>query len=165
MPDDLKTAAPQAKSGARAVSTSIKPSFFRLRTQLVDDGRSEQQMFETENMWARMKVYASGGENTLHAHQNEDHVFIILAGTATFYGPNGEEKSLGRNEGIALPAGSFYRFHATSTEPLVLLRVGCYTKDRGDLKDRIAIDGGPLPGKSKANKYKAPVFRPNAFYE
>ena len=81
------------------------------------------------------------------------------------FGPNGEEKSLGRNEGIVLPAGSFYRFHATSEEPLVLLRVGCFTKDRGDLKDRMGIDGGPLPGKSKANKYKAPVFRPNAFYE
>ena len=95
MPDDIKTAQPK-----RAVNTSIKPSFFRLRTQLVDDGRSEQQMFETENMWARMKVYASGGENTLHAHMSEDHAFIILAGTATFFGPNGEEKSLGRNEGI-----------------------------------------------------------------
>jgi mannose-6-phosphate isomerase-like protein (cupin superfamily) len=160
MPDDIKTTQPK-----RAVNTSIKPSFFRLRTQLVDDGRSEQQMFETENMWARMKVYASGGENTLHAHMSEDHVFIILAGTATFFGPNGEEKSLGRNEGIVLPAGSFYRFHATSQEPLVLLRVGCHTKDRGDLKDRMGIDGAPLPGKSKANKYKPPVFRPNAFYE
>jgi mannose-6-phosphate isomerase-like protein (cupin superfamily) len=159
MPDDIKT------QPTRAVNTSIKPSFFRLRTQLVDDGRSEQQMFETENMWARMKVYASGGENTLHAHMSEDHVFIILAGTATFFGPNGEEKSLGRNEGIVLPAGSFYRFHATSQEPLVLLRVGCHTKDRGDLKDRMGIDGGPLPGKSTANKYKPPVFRPNAFYE
>ena len=40
-----------------------------------------------------------------------------------------------------LPAGSFYRFHATSEEPLVLLRVGCFTKERGDLKERIAIDG------------------------
>ena len=34
-----------------------------------------------------IKVYASGGENTLHAHNNEDHMFVILQGTAIFHGP------------------------------------------------------------------------------
>ena len=165
MPDDLKTTGPNAAGGAGTVNTAIKPSFFRLRTQLLDDGRSNTPIAETENMWARLKVYASGGENTLHAHPNEDHMFIILAGQATFYGPQGEEKTLGRNEGIMLPAGSFYHFHATSVEPLVLLRIGCGANDRGDHLKRIAIDGGPLPGKSKANKWKAPVYRAGAYYE
>jgi mannose-6-phosphate isomerase-like protein (cupin superfamily) len=164
MPDDIKTT-PSAGTGAAPVDTSIKPAFFRLRAQLLDDGRSNTPIAETDNMWARLKVYASGGENTLHAHPNEDHMFIILAGEATFYGPNGEEKPLGRNEGIMLPAGSFYHFHATSAEPLVLLRVGCGANDREDHLKRIAIDGGPLPGKSKANKWKAPVYRDGEYYE
>ena len=92
-------------------------------------------------------------------------MFVILDGTACFYGPEGEEKVLGRNEGLMLPAGSFYSFQATSEEPLVLLRVGCSANDRADHGKRIAIDGGPLPGKSKANKWKAPVYRDGAYYE
>lgn len=164
MPDD---ATPTARTNgeAPAIETSIKPSFFRLRAQLLDNGRSNTPIAETDNMWARLKVYASGGENTLHAHPNEDHMFIILAGTAQFHGPNGEEKTLGRNEGIMLPAGSFYNFEATSEEPLVLLRVGCSANDRDDHLKRIAVDGGPLPGKSRANKWKAPVYRDGAYYE
>ena len=92
-------------------------------------------------------------------------MFIVLAGSACFYGPAEEERELTRNEGIMLPAGSYYRFQATSKEPLVLLRVGCGANDRGKIGERLAIDGGPLPGKSKANKWKAPVYRDGAFYE
>ena len=69
-----------------------KPQFFSMRTQLVTDGRSVNPLAETENLWAWIKVYASGGENTLHAHNNEDHMFVILQGTAIFHGPNDEEK-------------------------------------------------------------------------
>ena len=68
-----------------------KPQFFSMRTQLVTDGRSVNPLAETENLWAWIKVYASGGENTLHAHNNEDHMFVILQGIAIFHGPNGEQ--------------------------------------------------------------------------
>ena len=44
----------------------------------------------TRNMTVVLKTYAAGGENGLHAHTNEDHVFLILEGGATFYGPKGE---------------------------------------------------------------------------
>ncbi|MCG8548477.1 MAG: cupin domain-containing protein [Alphaproteobacteria bacterium] len=158
MPDEIKT-------DPAAVPQDIKPQFFKLRAQLLDEGRSNTPLTETDNMWARLKVYASGGENALHAHPNEDHMFIILDGAACFYGPNGEEKVLSRNDGIMLPAGSLYYFQATSEEPLVLLRVGCAANDRENLGARIQRDGSPLPGKSKANKWKAPVYRPGAYYE
>lgn len=149
----------------RPAPAGIKPTPFQMRAQLLDDGRSNIPLAETDNMWARLKVYASGGENTLHAHPNEDHMFIVLAGEATFFGPNGEDSVLGRNQGIMLPAGCFYHFRSTAEEPLVLLRVGCAVNDREAHKERTAIDGGPLPGKSKANKWKAPVYRPDAYYE
>lgn len=155
MPDDQS---PAAEIGA-------KPTFFKMRAQLLDDGRSNTQLADTENMWSRLKVYASGGENTLHAHPNEDHMFVVLDGSACFYGPGGEERVLTRNEGLMLPAGSFYSFQATSDEPLVLLRVGCCVNDREDHGKRIAVGGGPLPGKSKANKWKAPIYRDGAYYE
>lgn len=159
MPDEIKT------GGTTAVPQDIKPNFFKLRAQLLDEGRSNTPLAETENMWARLKVYASGGENTLHAHPNEDHMFVVLNGSACFFGPNGEEKELSRNDGLMLPAGSLYHFQATSEEPLVLLRVGCSANDRDDHGKRTTRDGGPLPGKSKANKWKAPVYRPGAYYE
>jgi len=148
-----------------AADSGLKPTVFRMRTQLLDDGRSNTPLAETDNMWARLKVYATGGENTLHAHPNEDHMFIVLAGEATFFGPSGEETRLGRNNGIMLPGGCLYHFRSTAAEPLVLLRVGCAANDRGAHKERVGADGGPLPGKSKANKWKAPVYRPNAWYE
>ena len=55
-----------------------KPQFFSMKTQLVTDGRSVNPLAETENLWAWIKVYASGGENTLHAHNNEDHMFVKI---------------------------------------------------------------------------------------
>ena len=141
-----------------------KPKFFDLRTQLVADGRSLKPLAETESLWSWVKVYASGGENVLHAHTNEDHLFIILAGKAVFYGPNGEERELGRNEGLMLPAGTLYYFHASSEEPLVLLRVGARAKD-GDIGDRIGADGSAIPSGSKKNKFKPPVYREGEYFE
>ena len=141
-----------------------KPEFFSLKTQMVTDGRSVNPLAETENLWAWVKVYASGGENTLHAHNNEDHLFVILQGRAIFHGPNDEKKELGRNEGIMLPAGALYNFTCVSENPLVLLRVGARANE-GDLRDRVGIDRMALPGGSKKNKFKAPVYADGIFFE
>ena len=45
---------------------------------------------------------------------------LILQGSAVFYGPRGEERHCGLYEGVMLPKGCFYRFQATSEEPLVM---------------------------------------------
>jgi mannose-6-phosphate isomerase-like protein (cupin superfamily) len=164
MPDDVRLV--EQRMGQKGpLASEGRPVLFKLRAQLLDDGRSIAPVAETENMWAWIKVYASGGENTLHAHTDEDHMFVILAGEAIFYGPNGEERTLGRNDGIMLPAGTFYNFNACSDEPLVLLRIGCKGGDPNAELTRIGIDGGPLYGGSKANKSKPPVYRDGAFYE
>lgn len=146
------------------ISEGYKPKFFSLRAQLLEDGRSVVPLAETESLWSWVKVYASGGENVLHAHTNEDHLFIILAGRATFFGPDGEARELGRNDGIMLPAGTLYHFCATSDEPLVLLRVGARAEE-GSLAERMGADGEPVPGGSKKNKFKPPVYLPGQFYE
>ena len=49
-----------------------------------------------------------------------------------------------------LPSGSFYRFLATSEEPLVLLRVGCKTDPTAE-HPRYNIYGDALPSDSKEN--------------
>jgi mannose-6-phosphate isomerase-like protein (cupin superfamily) len=141
-----------------------KPEFFSLKTQLLDDGRHTQPLAETENLWTWLRVYATGGENTLHAHPHEDHFFIVLDGHGIFYGPNGEQKELSRNEGLMLPAGTFYWFHAEGDVPLVMLRCGAQD-GKGDRRERINIDGNPLHGESKENKFRPPVYRKGSNYE
>lgn len=102
-----------------------KPQAFKLRSQLLAQGRSNTPVAATEDLTVIVKVYASGGENALHQHPNEDHVFIILKGSAAFYDQDGETATLAINEGYLVPKGALYRFHAVESEgPLVMLRVG-----------------------------------------
>ena len=140
-----------------------EPTFFKLRAQLLEEGRSIQPLAETDHLWTWIKVYATGGENTLHAHTTEDHMFIILAGEGSFYGPNGEKKILKRNDGLMLPAGTFYNFHSSGDEPLVLLRVGSRAAE-GNIKKRMGIDGEECRGGTDKNKFKPPLFS-DKFYE
>jgi mannose-6-phosphate isomerase-like protein (cupin superfamily) len=165
MPDTAPDTAETAPMGIKGPRIQGKqPRFFKLQTQLLDDGRHTQPLAETESLWTWMRVYASGGENTLHMHKYEDHFFLILDGSAIFYGPNGEQKKLGRNEGIMLPAGTYYWFHSSGDVPLVMLRCGAQAGD-GSVKERIGIDGKFLHGESKENKYRPPVYRDGSQYE
>ncbi len=147
-----------------SLAESCDPTVFKLSAQLLDQGRTDTPLCATEGMTARLKVYASGGENALHAHPHEDHMFIVLQGSVDFHGPDGDLASLGANEGIMLPKGSYYRFHATSVEPLVLLRVG--TPNQGpDVKPkRIDPAGEPMVGDSKANKTVTVRFREGEYF-
>lgn len=129
-----------------------KPSFFRLKAQLPKLGRTNVPLAATKNMWVVLKTYAQDGENELHAHPNEDHTFVILQGQATFRGPNGEERTIGKHEGIMLPRGTFYWFKAVGEEPLVLLRIGCAASGQRDHRGRINVHGKPMAGDSKENK-------------
>ena len=104
--------------------TLKQPSFFKLRAQLLEQGRTNTLLARTDNMWATLKVYASGGENGLHMHPHEDHTFVVLQGRARYYDSDGGYTDVGKHEGIMLPAGAYYWFEATSKEPLVLVRVG-----------------------------------------
>ena len=138
------------------------PSFFKLEAQLPLDGRTNIPMATSANMWVVLKTYASGGENELHAHPNEDHTFVILQGAARFYGPKGEEKVIGAGEGVLLPRGTFYWFQTVSKEPMVLLRVGSSSAD-GDRFERIDSEGAIMPGDDPRNK-KRPLVMSDRWY-
>jgi len=103
-------------------------------------------------MWVVLKTYAADGENGLHAHPNEDHTFVVLQGEATFHGPNDETRTIGKNEGVLLPHGTFYWFKATSEEPLVMVRIGAAAFDGVDRYGRINPDGSEMRGDSVENK-------------
>ncbi len=145
------------------IQSSPKPQFFELRAQLLDQGRDQHVVAETDNMEVRVKVYASGGENGLHNHTDEDHFHLVLDGAARFYGPRGEYQDCRKYQGIMLPAGCYYRFHAISDEPLILLRVGCHVAT-DDKITRKNIYGDPIPGNSKANGRVDVIKREGAFW-
>ena len=85
------------------LAKSPPPTFFKLRAQMLQQGRSNQVVAKTDHLQLNLKVYAGGGENGLHNHSDEDHVHLILQGSAVFYGPRGEERHCGLYEGILLP--------------------------------------------------------------
>ena len=144
--------------------TAKKASFFKMRAQMLEKGRTNTPLAKTDNMWAMLKVYASGGENGLHTHPNEDHTFIVLQGSARYYDADGGYTDVGKHEGIMLPAGAYYWFEATSEEPLVLVRVGCRVGAR-DPDGRLNIRGDAMPGDSQENKRVPVVYRDDEFFE
>src|SRR5271156_2074276 len=133
-PEDLR-----AKVNAQVVEG--KPAFFRLEAQLPQQGRTDTPMAASDKMWVVLKTYAADGENGLHAHPNEDHTFVVLQGEATFYGPSEEARTIGKDEGVLLPHGTFYWFKATSEERLVMVRIGAAAFDGVDRHGRINPDG------------------------
>jgi mannose-6-phosphate isomerase-like protein (cupin superfamily) len=147
----------------QSVSNSIEPQLFQLRTQLLSQGRSDYTLASTDLMSIRIKCYAQGGENVLHAHPGEDHAFIVLAGTARFSGQEGEIAMLTKNQGILLPKGCYYKFENCGDEPLVMLRVGAQ-KENLEI-NRIGFDGKSLPGKSKENKHEDGIPIEGLYYE
>ncbi|MDX1483526.1 MAG: cupin domain-containing protein [Alphaproteobacteria bacterium] len=155
--------APAPWDGAGAV----KPSFFTMRAQLLDAGNTETPLAVGEHLWLKIKVYAKGGENKLHAHPYQDHAFIVLDGRARFHGPRGEEKELKRNDGIFLPAGSYYWFETISEEPLVLLRAGAVMAPDKHPDTRIMPDGEWAVRRGRAETFVSDnvKYREGAYYE
>lgn len=145
------------------IETQTKAEVFKLRTPLLAQGRLDTVLAQTDSMQVRMKSYAEGGENVLHAHTSEDHIFVILQGQAAFHDKEDNETVLGRNEGIMLPQGAYYWFQSCGDEPLVMLRVRAKT-GKAEIP-RVGADGRPLPGHAKENKYEEPVPIDGAFYE
>lgn len=142
-----------------------KPTLFSMKAQMLEQGRTDTVLACTEDLSVRLKVYASGGENELHAHPDEDHVFVILQGSARFYGPDGETQDIEANQGFMMPRGLLYRFHATSTdECLVMLRVGTPNFQKQARDDRVGRAGKPQVGDSAENKQVPAIFRDGVFF-
>lgn len=139
------------------------PQLFQLRTQLLSQGRSDFTLANTDLMTVRIKCYAQGGENALHMHPAEDHIFVVLDGAARFVGKDGEIGVLEKNQGIMLPRGVYYRFESCGETPLVMLRVGA-AKERPKVS-RINPEGKPLLGNSIENKHEEGVPIEGRYYE
>lgn len=90
---------------------------------------------QTPSLWVHLKIYETG-ENTLHAHPDEDHVFYVLEGRAEFTEGDGSTFEVGPHEGVLIPAGGLYRFSAMGSDRLVMLRAGAAVSPGAD-RERI----------------------------
>lgn len=145
------------------VASEIKP--FQLRAALPRRGRTDTPVVSTENLWVVLKCYAGEGENELHAHPHEDHVFLVLTGEAEFSGAEGVVARARRFGGTMIPHGVQYKFHALGEEPLVMLRVGTATAPGHDMHHRVHPDGRYFDPFSAANKYEPVEYYEDRVFE
>ena len=93
-------------------STAEQLRFSMRNTPLLEGGATMELVGLAPMLWAHTKVYSSGGENALHSHEIEDHIFLILQGTATFHFGDGSTCQAGQYEGVTIPRVTMYRFQA-----------------------------------------------------
>lgn len=129
---------------------AAKLRFSMRNLPLLEGGATMDLLGLAPMMWAHSKVYSTGGENALHSHEIEDHVFLILQGEATFHFGDGSTAQVRPFEGVMVPRGTQYRFHANeSAGNLVMFRVGAATvKDSSDLDPKFAIPREALQSRS-----------------
>jgi mannose-6-phosphate isomerase-like protein (cupin superfamily) len=147
-----------------AVELSLNPEFFSLKTPYLSEGRTNTLLARTDLLRLTVKVYAEGGENTLHTHTKEDHAFIVLEGEATFHDIEGNKTVVGQNQGVMLPARAYYYFQSSGTTNLVLLRVSAGTGSSPGHDSRLGPDGNSLPAFSKENNHVDGVPIPGKFF-
>jgi len=143
---------------------SPTPLIVSLRTQLASQGHTKDLLASSDRMTVHIHCYApKGGENGMHAHTQEDHVFVCLQGEAVFRGLEVPLPPLRRNQAIFLPRGCFYSFSNEQNEPCILLRVGAGEKERSG--ERLDPQGNPIVGRGKKAHAVKPVLIENAFFE
>ena len=97
------------------------------------------KLANTDRMHALMHVLKKGGENNLHSHTHQDGLWVVLRGSARFYGEgNNVLGEIGPNEGILIPRGTRYWFESSGdTELLHVIALDeAETDERTLVKDR-----------------------------
>lgn len=123
---------------------------------LLSVGQTMDLLARAPSLWVHVKVYAEGGENGLHAHPSEDHVFVVLDGEATFTDATGARTVVSRNDGMLIPRNTLYSFLSSGDRNLVMLRIGApAATGAGDpdaaVNHRVDRDGDPAPGDAPSN--------------
>jgi mannose-6-phosphate isomerase-like protein (cupin superfamily) len=161
--DSMLTPARPA-TGNAAHEPVIQPEILTLRTQLVSAGHTKDLLAQTDGVTFHLHCYGpKGGENGLHAHMEEDHIFVVLQGEAQFSGLDGPLPVLRKNQALMLPKGCFYSFSNEGTEPLVMIRFGAMDKSASGA--RLDPAGKPIPGRGKQVGRKPAAFIEGAFFE
>lgn len=176
---EISSSTSGAPHAAAEHSAAAKLKFSMRNLPLLEGGATMELLGLAPMLWAHSKVYSAGGENALHSHAIEDHVFLVLQGRASFYFGDGSSTQVRAFEGVTIPRGVQYRFNAHEEEGnLVMFRVGAaLVKDSSDLHPRFplpreALDSRADPqgryaaGDARKNGVAAQptVFKPGAFF-
>ena len=152
------------EAAAPLPATARDPEIIALRTQLASKGHTKHLLAKTDMMTMHIHCYApKGGENDLHAHVKEDHVFVCLQGEAVFRGQNGELPALKKHQAIFIPCGCYYSFSNETEEPCILLRFGASPEGYGS--ERLDPEGRPVRGRAHKEGAVAPVLIDGQFFE
>ena len=152
-------------SQAATIDTKVPADIVSLRTQLVSKGHTKRLLAGTDIMSVHIHCYSShGGENGLHAHTQEDHMFVVLQGEAQFFGVDGALPRVKKHQAIFLPRGCQYSFSNEAEEPLVLLRFGAHNKGENPSM-RIDPNGHDILSRAQQKGAAKPVVIENAFFE
>ena len=147
---------------APTTATTAQP--FSLRIERLSAGKSEALLAQADELEMRIKVYAEGGENTLHAHLDHDHAFVVLDGQATFYDRDETETVVGKYQGIMLPRGTHYHFCNSGEGNLVLLRAGGGHKPVEGYARAIGKTGPRTPRLTPESSKRTGVTVPGEFF-
>lgn len=100
---------------------------FEIKPQIVAKGKKTTELVRSDLIRANVQVVTDGGETNLHAHTGMDAIWVVLQGTATFYGKGDEVVGkLEKHQGILIPRPNPYWFESSGDEPLVILHVMAY---------------------------------------
>jgi mannose-6-phosphate isomerase-like protein (cupin superfamily) len=84
------------------------------------DRMQKINLFETKNFFCDIYCLEPGQEQKVHAHQNEDKIYYVLAGRGSFVVGN-ETRELGEHQIVMAPAGATHGVKNTSVRRLMLL--------------------------------------------
>jgi len=129
------------RAGARRREEAV---VLQERAQLLDKGRTNTALARTDNMWATLKVYASGGENGLHTHPTRTTLHRA-AGQRTLLDADGDHTDVGKHEG-------------SCCRRRVLLVRG-HSKERCAGADRLPVGLTTLPAGSTSAARLCPAIR------
>jgi len=146
---------------------SLRPTTVSIKTPLLSRGMTKTLLCSGENSTVRVHCYSTGmGEkHGLHAHVEEEHLFLVMHGCALFSDIGGKLPPLHRNSGLWIPKGCFYEFINPGPDPLVVLRFGALQKGANE-STRVDPDGASIAGRSTQNpKLARPEVIAGAFFE
>jgi len=145
---------------------TLRPTPISLRLPLLAQGMSKHALCSGDNSTMRVHCYSTGMGEThgLHAHPEEEHVFLVLHGRVQFSDLDGKLPTLSVHQGLWIPKGCFYEFYNPGPEPLVILRFGAMQKG-ADESMRLDPEGHFIPGRSSQNPELArPVVMEGVYF-
>jgi hypothetical protein len=123
---------------------SLLPQVFSINgSPVLSAGNINTLLAKAPALWAHVKIYATGGENGQHLHPNEDHMFLVMAGEATFTDHLGRESVVEPFGGVMLPRNTTYSFRSSGSQNLIMLRVGTCTDTAMLASDTHSAQGIP----------------------